>query len=238
MHGTLRPLHRVAGILIGIPLLALPACQTHTGTALDRRVTQGAVAGAVVGGTAGALTDARARWRGALIGGALGGIAGGLIGAYLDQQAEELATIPNAALTRSRGTLVAGFPADLLFEADSAVLAPGACARLGRVADTLVRYPESDVFVRGHTDARGSAQHNLRLSESRAGAVRDYLIAERVHPSRITALGFGEAMPVASNATAAGRQQNRRVEVEIRPRAGFRDDRGRRPTASSAVPIY
>ena len=206
MSGPLGSLSRVGGILIGISLLALPACQTHTGTAFDRRVTQGALAGTVVGAAAGALADADARWRGALFGGALGGIAGGLIGAYLEQQSEELAAIPGAALTRRPDTLVLSFPSDLLFDVDSAVLAPGAYARLGRLSDTLVRYPDSDVFVRGHTDATGSAHHNLRLSENRAGAVRAYLIAERVHANRITALGFGEAMPVASNATVAGRQ--------------------------------
>jgi outer membrane protein OmpA-like peptidoglycan-associated protein len=238
MSGPLGSLPRFAGILTGISLLALPACQTHTGTALDRRVTQGAVAGTVVGATAGALADADARWRGALFGGALGGIAGGLIGAYLDRQAEELAAIPGAAVTRGPDTLVLSFPSDLLFDVDSTVLTPGAYARLGRLSDTLVRYPDSDVFVRGHTDATGSAHYNLRLSENRAGAVRTYLIAERVHPSRVTALGFGEAMPIASNATVAGRQQNRRVEVEIRPRAGFRDARGSGAIASSAVPGY
>jgi outer membrane protein OmpA-like peptidoglycan-associated protein len=140
-------------------------------------------------------------------------------------------------VTRNPDTLVVSFPSDLLFDVDSAVLTPGAYARLGRLSDTLARYPDSDVFVRGHTDSTGSARHNLRLSEDRAGAVRTYLIAERVHPSRITALGFGEAMPVASNATVAGRQQNRRVEVEIRPRAGFRDVRGPGAIASSAIPI-
>jgi hypothetical protein len=71
MPGPLGSWSRGAGILIGISLLALPACQTHTGTAFDRCVTQGALAGTVVGATAGALSDARARWRGALIGGAL-----------------------------------------------------------------------------------------------------------------------------------------------------------------------
>jgi outer membrane protein OmpA-like peptidoglycan-associated protein len=111
------------------------------------------------------------------------------------------------------------FPSDLLFEVGFAQLAPDAYARLGRVADTLVRYPDTEVLVRGHTDARGSAQRNLRLSEDRAETAREYLIAERVQPKRITSLGFGEAMPVASNATPAGHQQNRRVEIEIRPRA-------------------
>ena len=218
MNGWRTAESRLAGSLMGICLIALPACQTQTGTALDRRVTQGAMAGAVVGAAAGALTDADARGRGALFGGALGGIAGGLLGAYLDEQSEQLAAIPDAELVRGNETLIVGLPADLLFEVDSAALAPGAYARLGRLSDTLHRYPDSDVVVRGHSDATGPATHNLRLSEDRAAAVRDYLISEGIQPTRLTAIGFGEAMPVASNASGFGRQQNRRVEIEIRPR--------------------
>lgn len=218
MSGSHGAQPRIAGSLIGLCLIVLPSCQTQTGTALDRRVTQGAVAGAVVGAAAGALTDADARGRGALFGGALGGIAGGLLGAYLDEQSEQLATIPGAELVRGNETLIVGLPADLLFEVDSAALAPGAYARLGRLSDTLTRYPDSDVVVRGHSDATGPAAHNLRLSEDRAAAVRDYLISEGIHPGRLTAIGFGEAMPVASNGSEVGRQQNRRVEIEIRPR--------------------
>ena len=203
--------------------LGLTACQTNTGTALDKKATQGAIAGVLAGAAAGAAIDDDKRGRGALIGAAIGGLAGGLIGSYLDNQAQELDAIPDAAVERRPEMLVVGFPADLLYDVDSAALKPGSYSRLDQVADTLVRYPETDVVVKGHTDSQGSESYNLRLSEDRADAVRRYLIAQRVPSYRITAIGFGEAMPVATNATPEGRQQNRRVEIEIRPNDELRD---------------
>lgn len=204
-------------IITGLLFLALPGCQTHTGTALDRRATQGALVGVLTGAAAGAAVDDHRPARGALIGAAVGGLTGGLIGNYLDQQSAELDRIPDAAIQRHTDLLVVGFSSDLLFEDDSFVLAPGAYSRLDRVAETLLRHPDSEVVVRGHTDSRGSETHNLLLSENRAAAVRTYLIARGVPGYRITAMGFGEAMPIARNRTEAGRQQNRRVEIEIRP---------------------
>ena len=73
------------------------------------------------------------------------------------------------------------------------------------------------MIIKGHTDSQGDDRYNQKLSEERADTVRSYLVSEGVSASRITAIGFGSKMPVATNATAGGRQQNRRVEIEIRP---------------------
>lgn len=104
---------------------------------------------------------------------------------------------------------------DVLFAPGRAELTPGAEVRMARLADFMQRYPARTVRVEGYTDATGSSQANLLLSERRAMAVRDALVARGVSPSRIVTQGFGETRAVADNASEAGRQANRRVEVVI-----------------------
>jgi outer membrane protein OmpA-like peptidoglycan-associated protein len=104
---------------------------------------------------------------------------------------------------------------DVLFETGKAQLKPGAFNRLQPLASYLKANPDKTVTVQGFTDNTGSAQTNLQLSQRRAEAVRDYLVGEGIEPSRVVARGMGEDYPLASNATPAGRQQNRRVEVLV-----------------------
>ena len=212
------------------------ACQTTTGTALDKKSTQGAIAGAILGAAAGAAIDDHKRGRGALIGAAVGGLTGGLIGRTLDQQAQEIDAIPDAQVERRDDRLLVAFPSDVLFDVGSRALHAGAYSRLNQVADSLLLHPDSEVVVKGHTDSTGTRDFNLRLSEDRADAVRSYLIAQGLSASRVRAIGFGDAMPVASNETQAGRQQNRRVELEIRPSGAIRDPQ--RPSARPAADPY
>ncbi len=186
--------------------------------ALDTKTKQGAVLGALGGALAGAAIGGKDnRGTGALIGAATGAVAGGLIGRYLDNQARELDAIPGAEVQRRDDSLLVNFSSQLLFDSGQNQLQPGAYDRLRTLATTLNNYPKSSVIIKGHTDSEGSTDYNQRLSEERADRVRSFLISEQVAPTRITAIGFGESMPVASNASSAGRQQNRRVEIEIRP---------------------
>jgi outer membrane protein OmpA-like peptidoglycan-associated protein len=104
---------------------------------------------------------------------------------------------------------------DALFGSGRAELQPGASGHLGRLVAFLNRYPDRTVVIEGYTDSIGSGDYNLGLSERRAGAVRSYLIDQGVSSVRLTASGKGASDPVASNDTASGRQQNRRVEVII-----------------------
>jgi outer membrane protein OmpA-like peptidoglycan-associated protein len=99
------------------------------------------------------------------------------------------------------------------FEEARAILLPESRAVLDVVAQSLVANPEVRVEIAGHTDSRSPAEYNLWLSEKRANAVRDYLIAEGVAPDRLVARGYGFTRPIATNATAAGRARNRRVEL-------------------------
>jgi outer membrane protein OmpA-like peptidoglycan-associated protein len=199
-------------------LVALAGCQTGTGTVLDKKATQGAVLGTLAGAAAGAAIGGHDhRAGGALIGAATGALAGGLLGAYLDKQAQELDAIPGADVQRRNDSLLVNFQSTLLFDSDSSSLRPGSYDRLRSLARTVNNYPKSDLIIKGHTDSVGAEQYNQKLSESRADSVRVFLISEGVSPSRLTAIGFGEGMPVSTNASPEGRQQNRRVEVEIRP---------------------
>jgi len=104
---------------------------------------------------------------------------------------------------------------DVVFETGKADLKPGAADRLRPLAEYLKANPNVQVRIDGHTDAQGSDDYNLRLSEDRAGSVRAALVAMGVDSARIQAIGHGKADPVADNKTEAGRQQNRRVEVTL-----------------------
>jgi len=106
-----------------------------------------------------------------------------------------------------------------LFDSDSAAIQPSVQGDLRAVARNLIEYPDSTVAVIGHTDDTGSAEYNQGLSERRAEAVAGVLVQQGVAPARVRASGLGETQPVASNSTPEGRQQNRRVEVIIRPNA-------------------
>lgn len=104
---------------------------------------------------------------------------------------------------------------DVLFETGKADLLAGAMRNIEAVAAFLHQNETRDVLVEGHTDNRGTEGYNLGLSQRRADAVRFALIKKGIASSRILARGFGESQPIASNSTASGRQQNRRVEITI-----------------------
>ncbi|MDR3389540.1 MAG: OmpA family protein [Rudaea sp.] len=104
---------------------------------------------------------------------------------------------------------------DFLFEVDRAELKPGAARTLDQLGRALSDDPRSSMAIDGHTDSTGSRDHNLDLSLQRAQAVKAYLVQHGIDPARISTQGLGPDYPVASNATEAGRQQNRRVEVTV-----------------------
>jgi outer membrane protein OmpA-like peptidoglycan-associated protein len=109
---------------------------------------------------------------------------------------------------------------DVLFESGQATLQPGAESTLSRLAQFMRDYPERSVRIEGHTDSVGSDALNQALSERRAGAVRDALLARGVDGNRIETIGLGESRPVASNDTPSGRLQNRRIEIVVSDEQG------------------
>lgn len=104
---------------------------------------------------------------------------------------------------------------DVLFDTGQYTLRPGAREKLARVSGIIAGHPGLRLEIEGHTDSVGGDEYNQRLSEQRAAAVRDYLVRQGLSMNSVTARGFGKTMPVASNETAAGRQQNRRVELVV-----------------------
>ncbi len=104
---------------------------------------------------------------------------------------------------------------DVLFDTGSYTLKPGAREKLAKISGILLAYPALKVQVEGHTDSVGSDEFNQRLSEQRAESVREYLVDQQVPANAVTAFGFGNSRPVATNDTAEGRQQNRRVELVV-----------------------
>lgn len=174
----------------------------------------GAGAGAVVGGIIGRVTGNTAA--GAIIGAAAGGTAGAVIGRRMDKQAEELERdLENAKVERIGEGIRVAFDAGILFDVNSAELRPAAQRDIEKLAETLKKYPGTNVLVEGHTDNTGAKELNQRLSESRAKAVADYARSLGVEDGRLTTKGYGFDQPIAENTTEAGRQQNRRVEVAI-----------------------
>jgi len=113
----------------------------------------------------------------------------------------------------ARGLIVS--MSDVLFDSGKYSLKPGAREKLAKVAGILLAYPGLDIAVGGYTDNVGGDAMNQKLSENRAGAVRDYLVQQGVTTGSVTARGFGNSLAVASNDNAAGRQQNRRVELVV-----------------------
>ncbi|HET7197304.1 MAG TPA: OmpA family protein [Burkholderiales bacterium] len=132
--------------------------------------------------------------------------------------AQEEQSLENQRLAAELRRLTLG--ADLLFDSGSATLKPGGRRALGELARVMREDPERRIAIEGFTDDRGGEQANRRLSERRAQAVRAALVRAGVGADRIAARGLGESYPVASNASAAGRQLNRRVEILVGEQAG------------------
>ena len=212
---------KIAGVATAA-LFALAACTDPTyGPGGERqRTAQGAAIGAGIGAVlGGTIKSGDDRVENAIVGAAIGGLVGGAIGNNLDKQAEEL----NQSLSSDIGVINTGdalivrMPQDILFAVDSSTVRPDLRNDLLILADSLNTYPDTTVTVVGHTDNTGSAEYNQGLSERRANSVASVLINAGVSGGRLIAIGAGEDQPIATNQTAEGRAQNRRVDITIRP---------------------
>lgn len=203
--------------------LTLNACTDPQYAGIERDNTrQGATIGAILGGAIGAITaddKVGGTVRGAAIGAGIGAIAGDI----LDRQEADLRRdLDNSDvdITNTGDRLIVTMPNNILFATDSYTVRADLQRDLRSVASNLLAYPNSTIQVIGHTDNEGDATYNQTLSERRANAVADVLMAEGVPFGRIDAIGRGESQPVTSNLTPEGRAQNRRVEIVILPTAG------------------
>jgi len=188
----------------------------------QRGAVIGATTGAAVGGVIGNQTGSTAR--GAIIGAVIGGAAGAIIGHQMDQQAKELQQdIPGATISRVGEGIAVTFASGILFPFNSTEILPDGKANLVSLANSLEKYPNSDILIVGHTDSVGTDAYNLDLSQRRAAAASAYLQSQGAPASRLHATGKGESEPIQSNDTEAGRARNRRVEIAIYASEAYRN---------------
>jgi len=206
-------LKKLLSFLIVTSLFVQAGCKSWSNTA------KGGTSGAVIGAAAGGLLGKKSgnTVTGAIIGAAVGGVAGAAIGRYMDRQSTKLERElgENAKVERIGEGIHVTFESGILFEVSKAELNSIAKENLSKLAGTLQEFPDTFILVEGHTDSSGSEAYNQTLSEKRARSVKDYISGKNVSASRLTIKGYGESQPIASNETAAGKRQNRRVEIAI-----------------------
>lgn len=213
---------KLAAALACVSLVAVSACTTDPETG-DRRLSKtaiGGIGGALGGYLLGDLVGGRRDRTEKILGAGIGGIAGAAVGSYMDKQERELRERTRGTdvqVTRQGDDLLLNIPSGINFAYNSATVQPQFRATLDKVASILSEYNQTYIDVYGFTDSTGSEEYNLDLSQRRALAVADYLSSRGVQPARIATRGFGEAEPIATNETDAGRAANRRVEIKIVP---------------------
>jgi len=182
------------------------------------RTQKGAIIGSAAGGTIGALIGKKAGNTavGAVVGGAIGGVAGAYIGRKMDRQAEEIKkTVPGAEVIPAGEGLIVKFDSGILFDTGKSDLKDAARTNIQNLAVSMKNNPETNIMIIGHTDADGSDNYNLNLSQQRAAAVKNFAASQGISDSRLSTVGKGEAEPIAENTSATGKAQNRRVEIVI-----------------------
>ena len=199
--------------------LLLTSCETVQNANSQQKGTAiGTAAGAVLGGVLGNnIGKGGNTAAGAVLGGIIGGVAGNVIGKKMDKQAKEIQdTLPGAEVERVGEGIKVTLKENMVnFGFDSSNLTAAAKTNLDKLAQVLVNNPDTNINIYGYTDSKGADAYNLALSERRAAAVKSYLSTKGIAASRMTTKGMGEAEPVATNDTDAGRAENRRVEFAI-----------------------
>lgn len=179
--------------------------------------TTGAILGAIIGNNTGNGENSEL---GAVIGGVVGGGAGIIIGNEMDKQAQKIEEeIPGAVVERIDNGIVITFDENsgVYFDTAKYNVNNASQVLLTKLANVMKEYPNTKIIVAGHTDSVGPDASNLLLSERRAKAVSGYLASSGIPNSHFTTVWYGEAQPAASNDTAAGRAENRRVTLAIVP---------------------
>ena len=204
-------------------LLAIAGCQTidpYTGESKTSKTAKGAGIGAVAGAALGAIIKHDDRKKGAITGALAGGAIGAGVGRYMDNQERELRQQlqgTGVQVVRDGDNIRLVMPGNITFATNSYDIQSQFFDVLNSVAIVVKKYDKTQINISGHTDSSGSREYNQTLSEQRARSVGNYLRGQKVAASRISTYGYGFSYPVATNSTAAGRQQNRRVEIELQP---------------------
>lgn len=203
----------------------LMACSTdpYPGEQKVSNTAIGAGTGALLGTAAGALlgttTNVKTR-KAMLIGAGIGALAGGGVGLYMDNQEAKLRDRlegSGVSVTRNGNNIILNMPSNITFATDQSDIKPNFYEVLNSVAIVLREFNQTLVDVNGHTDSDGSDEYNNDLSSRRANSVAEYLVSQQLDSQRFSVQGFGESQPIASNTSASGKAQNRRVEIQIVP---------------------
>ena len=210
----------MAIVLVGLLTLGpLAGCEAVKNTNKTQRgAAIGAAAGAVLGGVIGNNVGKGGNGAlGAVLGGVVGGVAGGVIGNKMDKQAREIETaLPGTQVQRiGEGIHLVLGENSVNFDFNKATLTSKAKQNLDKLVPVFKEYADTNIKIYGFTDSKGADEYNLNLSNQRATAVKNYLATKGLVSSRFTVVGMGEAEPIATNDTEAGRSLNRRVEFAI-----------------------
>ncbi|MEM5479028.1 OmpA family protein [Pseudoalteromonas fuliginea] len=180
---------------------------------------KGAAIGAAAGGVLGKATSNHKDKR-FFIGAAIGALAGAAVGDYMDKQEEafrdELAG-SGVEVVREGDNLRLVMPSNITFATDQSYISSGFNDTLNAIANVMNKYEKTYLSVEGHTDSTGKDSYNMNLSRERAQSVKDYLVNQQIMAARVSTKGYGETRPIATNESANGRAQNRRVEIQIVP---------------------
>jgi len=207
--------------IVGSSAVALLAggCATNPDGSYEfKRTAIGSLGLGALGAGVGALVGGKThRGRNAAIGGLTGAVVGGGIGNYMDRQAAALKkNMPEAEVVRDGEKVYVALPSGILFDLGKDAVKSAAKDSLSKASVTL-RNSETNIIVQGHTDSSGSDAINQPLSERRAAHVRDFLVANGVSMSRLSAVGYGSSRSIVPNDSEANRALNRRVQLEISP---------------------
>ncbi len=208
-------------------LLLVSGCQTfdaYTGEQKTSSTAKGAGIGAGVGAVLAYLTNrkksSKDRKKAMLKAAGIGAIAGGGVGYYMDTQEAKLRKqlrSTGVSVERDGDNINLIMPGNITFQTGNHNLNAGFHEVLDSVVLVLKEFNKTIIVVAGHTDSKGSKAYNQSLSERRANSVSGYLMSKQVVEARIESVGFGEDHPIADNGTAAGRSENRRVELSLIP---------------------
>ena len=201
--------------LLSVAILSACATDPYTGENKVSKTAWGTAIGTAAGAGIGALVGGK---KGALIGAGIGAAAGVGTGAYMDIQARKLRAElvgTGVQVKQENGMVYLIMPGNITFDTNDVYIKPAFQPVLDSIAKVIVEYNKTAVQISGHTDNTGTDAINNSLSQRRANAVMNYLNLRGVTANRMIATGFGSKSPIASNATAAGREQNRRVEIAL-----------------------
>ena len=150
---------------------------------------------------------------------AIGALLGAGTGLYLDNKEKKLRQqMQGTGVEVNRnpdGSVALIMPGSITFDTNKSTIKPNFYGTLNKVAQTLMEDNKSVILVTGYTDNTGNDSINIPLSQNRANSVKNYLASQGISSSRMTARGYGSSSPIADNSTAAGREQNRRVEISV-----------------------